>query len=115
MVLLRSPQLSNTQQTPIGRCEYRLSLYAGGQLPVTDHQESTLLVPAVEVRQPHVAQGACLVALLRGLCRDSNRHGIFLFLALPLPQPRISAPGCGLSVASPVSLGSYLRVQWPVQ
>ena len=48
-------------------------------------------------------------------CRDSNRHGIFLFLALPLPQPRICAPGCGLSVASPVSLGSYLQKQWPVQ
>ena len=55
--------------------------------PVTDHQESTLFVPAVELRQPHVAQGACLVALLRGLCRDSNRHDRF-FSWPSSPHPR---------------------------
>ena len=52
-----------------------LAPLAGGQLPVTIcHQVSALFVPAVEVWQPHVAQGARLMALLRGPCRDSNRH-----------------------------------------
>ena len=101
-----------------------LAPLAGGQLPVTIcHQVSALFVPAVEVWQPHVAQGARLMALLRGRAGIPTGMTVsvgrlhpsaFLILATA-PQPRICAPGCGLSVASPVSLGSYLQMQWPVQ
>ena len=38
----------------------------GAGLAVLRHQKSALFVPAVEVWQPHVAQDARLMALLRG-------------------------------------------------